>query len=66
VRHGVTGWIVAGVDEAVAALSALGTLDRQAIRAHAAANFSHERMVGAYLDLYQTIVERHHTISYAS
>jgi glycosyltransferase involved in cell wall biosynthesis len=66
VRHGATGWIVAGVDEAVAALDALGTLDRQAIRAHAAANFSHERMVSAYLDLYQTIVERHHSIRYAS
>jgi glycosyltransferase involved in cell wall biosynthesis len=66
VRHGVTGWIVDGVDAAVAALPELGTLDRPAIRAHAAANFSHERMVSAYLDLYQTIVERHQAIRYAS
>jgi glycosyltransferase involved in cell wall biosynthesis len=62
VVHGATGWIVDGVDEAVTALEALGTLDRQAIRAHVAANFSHKHMVGSYLDLYHTIVERQHTI----
>jgi glycosyltransferase involved in cell wall biosynthesis len=55
VRHGETGWIVGGVSEAVAAVAAVGALDRGQIRASVAERFSRERMVGAYLQLYEGI-----------
>lgn len=56
VEQGVTGWIVEGVDEAVAAVAAVAALDRTAIRAAVEARFSSERMVAAYADLYQEIL----------
>ena len=48
VRHGGTGFLVRGVDDAVDAVRAVGTLDRSACRADAVARFSQERMVDAY------------------
>ncbi|MFL5806753.1 MAG: glycosyltransferase family 4 protein [Roseiflexaceae bacterium] len=59
IRHGETGWIVGGVDEAVAVLDGAGALDRQRIRAHVAAHFSRERMVDNYLRVYTAIVQEH-------
>jgi glycosyltransferase involved in cell wall biosynthesis len=59
VRHGETGWIVGGVDEAVAVLDGTAALDRQRIRAHVAAHFSRERMVDNYLRVYTAIVHEH-------
>jgi glycosyltransferase involved in cell wall biosynthesis len=56
VEHGVTGWIVEGVDEAVAAVAAVEALDRATIRAAVAARFSSERMVEAYYQVYQDIL----------
>ncbi|HEY1012322.1 MAG TPA: glycosyltransferase family 4 protein [Herpetosiphonaceae bacterium] len=58
VLHGVTGWIVDGVDDALGALDAVLALDRRRIRAHVAARFSRERMVDDYLRLYQAIIGR--------
>ena len=55
VRHGETGWIVGGVSEAVGAVAAVGALDRAQIRASVAERFSRERMVDAYLQLYEEI-----------
>jgi glycosyltransferase involved in cell wall biosynthesis len=55
VRHGETGWIVGGVSDAIAAVAAVGALDRAQIRAHVAERFSRERMVDAYLQLYEEI-----------
>jgi glycosyltransferase involved in cell wall biosynthesis len=55
VRHGETGWIVGGISEAVGAVAAVGALDRAQIRASAAERFSRERMVDAYLQLYEGI-----------
>jgi glycosyltransferase involved in cell wall biosynthesis len=59
IRHGETGWIVGGVDEAVAALTEVGSLKRERIRAHVAAHFSCERMIDHYLRVYATVVQRH-------
>lgn len=55
VRHGESGWIVGGVSDAVGAVSAVGALDRAQIRASVAERFSRERMVDAYLQLYEGI-----------
>jgi glycosyltransferase involved in cell wall biosynthesis len=59
IRHGETGYIVDGVDAAVAAVAELALLDRTRIRAHVAAQFSSERMVDAYIQVYQTLVAKH-------
>lgn len=56
VRHGETGWIVEGERAAVAAVAAISTLDRARIRATVAERFSRERMVAAYLQLYESIM----------
>ncbi|HEU5003889.1 MAG TPA: glycosyltransferase family 4 protein [Actinomycetota bacterium] len=53
---GVTGFLVATRDEAVAAVEAAGTLDRPGIRAQAVARFGRERMVSEYLDAYAQVV----------
>jgi glycosyltransferase involved in cell wall biosynthesis len=59
IRHGETGWIVGGVDEAVAVLDRAEVLDRPGIRAHVAEHFSRERMVDNYLRVYTAIVREH-------
>jgi glycosyltransferase involved in cell wall biosynthesis len=59
IRHGETGWIVGGVDEAVAVLDGAEALDRQRIRAHVAEHFSREHMVDNYLRVYTAIVRGH-------
>lgn len=53
---GVTGFIVAGVDEALAAVQRIGRIDRAACRRHFERRFSTERMVDDYLDLYRQLV----------
>lgn len=55
VSHGETGWVVDGVDAAVAAVAALAGLDRARVRAAVTERFSQERMVDDYLRLYQQI-----------
>jgi glycosyltransferase involved in cell wall biosynthesis len=55
VAHGETGLIVDGVAAAVAAVTAVGGLNRAQIRASVAARFSRERMVDAYLQLYREV-----------
>ncbi|NTU83825.1 MAG: glycosyltransferase family 4 protein [Chloroflexales bacterium] len=62
VRHGETGWVVAEIEAAVAAVSAVGTLDRARIRAYVAQHFSRERMVDTYLQLYHDVC-RHHVLA---
>ena len=56
VDDGATGFIVADVAEAVAAVPRAAALDRAAVRARAFDRFSEERMVEAYLSLYAKIV----------
>ena len=57
VRDGETGFIVGSADEAVAAIGRVGALDRRRIRNHVAENFSRERMVDNYLEVYRQILQ---------
>lgn len=56
--HGVTGFIVDGVDEAVAALERLDRLDRSLIRRRFEERFSAERMARDYVGIYEALLER--------
>ncbi len=53
---GRTGFLVDGVDEAVAAVGRLDEIDRATCRETAVARFDQERMVDAYLDLFAEVV----------
>src|SRR5690348_1493051 len=59
VRHGENGFLVDTVEEAVAVVPALSSLDRAAVRASVEGRFDVERMVDDYLALYQRVVELH-------
>ena len=56
VEDGVTGFLVADLDEAEEALGRLGDLDRRTCRARAEQRFSAERMTDDYLRLYEAIL----------
>lgn len=56
IEHGVNGFLVNSVDEAVAAIDRAGDLDRTAIRRTVVERFSVERMADAYLALYARIL----------
>jgi glycosyltransferase involved in cell wall biosynthesis len=55
VADGRSGYLVRSVDEAVTAIGRLHELERDACRAHVEANFSLERMVDGYLDVYRSL-----------
>lgn len=56
VRDGTTGFLVADVDDAVAAVGRLSALDRRACRRDAEERFSADRMVDDYEQLFVNIV----------
>ncbi len=56
IDHGVTGFLVNSVDEAIAAVARLPEIDRAACRAAVAERFSVERMADRYIALYETII----------
>ncbi len=56
IDHGVTGFLVNSVDEAIAAVARLSEIDRAACRAAVAERFSVERMADRYIALYETII----------
>ncbi len=56
IAHGVTGFLVDSVEEAVAAVERLPEIDRRACRARVAERFSVERMADRYLQLYRELV----------
>lgn len=56
VAHGSSGFVIAGVEEAIEAVSRLPELDRTAVRAHVEQNFSQQRMVEGYLRVYERIL----------
>jgi glycosyltransferase involved in cell wall biosynthesis len=58
IQNGVNGFLVAGFDEAVAALGRLDELERRACRADAEDRFSSARMVAAYVAVYDRILGR--------
>ena len=52
-----TGMLVAGTEEAIAALAALPAIDRAACRAHVARHFTVEAMAARYVALYRSILD---------
>ena len=56
VDDGVTGYLVDGVDQAVAAVGALGAIDRAGCRARAGRRFGANRMVADYLAVYERLI----------
>ncbi|HSM34137.1 MAG TPA: glycosyltransferase family 4 protein [Anaerolineae bacterium] len=61
VRDGENGFLVAGADEAVAAIHASAGIDRLAVRTSVEQRFDVDRMVDEYLAVYQEVVHRHRT-----
>ena len=58
IDEGLTGFLVAGADEAVAAVGRAARLDRAAIRARAVDRFGQDRMVDEYLAAYTELLRR--------
>jgi glycosyltransferase involved in cell wall biosynthesis len=58
IDDGVTGFLVDTLDEAVAAIDKIDTIDRGACRRVAAERFSVDRMADAYLALYHSVIAR--------
>ncbi len=58
VRNGETGYVVTDVDDAVAAVAAVPSLDRSACRDDMVGRFSHIRMARDYLRIYHDILGR--------
>jgi glycosyltransferase involved in cell wall biosynthesis len=56
VDEGVTGRLVADVDEAAAAVTDIASIDRTACAAHARKRFAADRMVDDYLTIYRKII----------
>jgi len=56
VDHGVTGFLVDSVDEAVEAIGRIGEIDRPACRAAVSARFTVDRMADRYLELYCSLL----------
>jgi glycosyltransferase involved in cell wall biosynthesis len=56
VRHGMSGFLVDDIDEAVLAVNRAGNLDRAAIASYARDTFSAERMITQYEDAYATVL----------
>ena len=56
IDHGVTGFLVDTLDEAVDAVARVGELDRAACRAAVAARFSVDAMADRYLALYRRLL----------
>lgn len=59
IKDGETGFIVADVEEAVAAVCRVPQLDRRRVRSHVAEKFSRERMVEDYIRIYQRVMSMH-------
>ena len=60
IEHGVTGFLVDDVDEAVLAVEKVAELDRRLIRTRTLARFSPARMVDEYEAVYRRLVAERH------
>ena len=58
IEHGVTGFLVDSLEQAVAATERIDEIDRAVVRQAAADRFSIDRMADAYLALYREILGR--------
>lgn len=56
IEHGVTGFLVDSLDEAVDAIGRVGEIDRAACRASVAARFTVAHMADRYAELYRTLL----------
>jgi glycosyltransferase involved in cell wall biosynthesis len=56
ITDGATGFLVAGVDDAVRSVDLAGALDRGAIRAATVARFDRAVMVARYVDVYRSVL----------
>lgn len=56
IEHGVTGFLVDSLDEAIEAIKRIDQIDRTTVRRIVAERFSIDRMADAYLTLYQSIL----------
>ena len=56
IDHGVTGFLVNSIDDAVDAIGRIGEIDRAACRAAVTAYFSVDRMADRYLELYRSLL----------
>jgi glycosyltransferase involved in cell wall biosynthesis len=70
IAHGKSGFLCNSVDECVASLSRIATIDRAACRAHVERNFSAQRMTEGYEAVYRQIMaerfsQNGHALSFA-
>ncbi len=56
IEHGVTGMLVDTIDQAIAAVDAVGDIDRAVVRRSVRERFSIDRMADAYLALYRDVL----------
>lgn len=56
IEHGFNGYLVESIDEAIAAVKRVPELDRVNARRHVEQNFTADRMVKDYIDVYETIL----------
>jgi glycosyltransferase involved in cell wall biosynthesis len=61
IEHGVTGFIVDGLDEAVESVGRAAHVDRAAVRAATASRFAIADMVDAYVAVYRAVIARRTT-----
>ena len=54
--HGVTGFLVNSIDDAVKAIGRIDEIDRSACRAAVTTSFSVDRMADRYLALYRSLL----------
>jgi glycosyltransferase involved in cell wall biosynthesis len=66
VRHGRTGFLVADVDAAVAAVARVGDLTRRDCRTDAEERFSAQRMVADYAELFTRVVSGERAVNCSS
>ena len=57
IDHGVTGFLVDSIDEAVDAIDRIGEIDRAACRAAVSARFTVDRMADRYMELYRSLLD---------
>jgi glycosyltransferase involved in cell wall biosynthesis len=56
IEHGVSGFLVDTLDEAVDAIGRIGEIDRASCRAAVKARFTVDRMADRYLSLYRSLL----------
>jgi glycosyltransferase involved in cell wall biosynthesis len=57
IEHGVTGFLIDTVEEAIQAIALLDKIDRTACRSAVEERFTVDHMAGRYLELYQKLLE---------